>query len=140
MSTVGEGVAEEYLALAPPYPLEHIRDDAHLQSALAVFGPLFEKVRRTPAEEAYLGALADLIETYETATVAFPPRTGRDALASLISENGLRQTDLLDVFPTQSLLSEILNGKRALTLAYMERLATRFNVPPSTFMDPYPAQ
>jgi len=71
--------------------------------------------------------------------VAFPPRTGRAAPFSLIRENGLRQTDLLDVFPTQSVLSEILNGKRALTLAYVERLATRFNVPPSMFMDPSPS-
>ncbi len=41
-------VTEEYLALVRAYPLEHIRDDAHLQSALAVFGPLFEKARRPP--------------------------------------------------------------------------------------------
>jgi HTH-type transcriptional regulator/antitoxin HigA len=131
-------VSEEYLSLVRAFPLEHIRDEEHLDAALAVFGPLFEQPHHTAAEEAYLGALADLIAAYETATVAFPTRTGRDALASLIAENGLRQTDLLDVFPTQSILSEILTGKRKLTLTYMERLAARFHVPPSTFMDSYP--
>jgi HTH-type transcriptional regulator/antitoxin HigA len=137
MTTAPEAVSEEYLALVRAFPLEHVRDDTQLEAALPVFGPLFEKPHRTPAEDAYVGALADLIETYENATVVFPTRTGRDALASLIRENGLRQTDLLDVFPTQSILSEILNGKRKLTLEYMARLAARFHVPPSTFMDPW---
>jgi HTH-type transcriptional regulator/antitoxin HigA len=138
LDVADEVVTEEYLSLVRSFPLEHICDDAHLEAALTVFGPLFEKAQRTQAEDAYLGALADLIETYENATVKFPMRTARDVLASLIKENNLRQADLLDVFPTQSVISEILSGKRRLTLTYIERLAERFHVPPSTFMDPYP--
>ena len=124
-----------YMTLVQAFPLVHLRDDAHLEAALAVFGPLFEKANRTPAEESYMGALADLIEVYEQATVFFPERTGIDALRSLMQENGLRQIDLLDIFPTQSVVSEILSGKRPLTLPYITKLAARFHVTPVTFLD-----
>ncbi len=129
---------EEYLALVRAFPLVHIRDDAHYQEALDAMWPLVEAPARSAAEEAYLGALTDLIETYDNARTALPPRTGLDALRSLIEENGLRQEDLLDIFRTQSVVSEVLRGKRKLTTTYIEKLATFFHVAPATFLDNEP--
>jgi len=143
MIQVGEQAAlddatDEYLALVCAFPLVHIRDDAQYQKALAVMWPLVESSVRSDAQEAYLGALTDLIEIYDNAHTTFPPRTGLDALRSLIEENGLRQEDLLDIFKTQSVVSEVLRGKRKLTLRYIKDLAAFFHVAPATFLDGEP--
>jgi HTH-type transcriptional regulator/antitoxin HigA len=143
MIQVGEQAAlddatDEYLALVRAFPLVHIRDDAQYQKALAVMWPLVESSVRSDAQEAYLGALTDLIEIYDNAHTTFPPRTGLDALRSLIEENGLRQEDLLDIFKTQSVVSEVLRGKRKLTLRYIKDLAAFFHVAPATFLDGEP--
>lgn len=130
---------EEYVALVRAFPLVHIRDDAHYHEALGVMWPLVETPARSVAQEAYLGALTDLIEIYDNAHAAFPPRTGLDALRSLIEENGLRQEDLLGIFKTQSVASEVLSGKRKLTMPYIEKLAAFFHVAPATFVDSEPA-
>lgn len=126
---------DDYLALVRAFPLTHIRDDAHYHEALAVMWPLVEALARSDAQEAYLGALTDLIEIYDNAHTVFPPRTGLDALRSLIEENGLRQEELLDVFKTQSVASEVLSGKRKLNMTYIAKLAAFFHVAPATFVD-----
>ena len=137
-AAVPEERLDEYLDLVRAFPLEHIRDDAHLDAALAVFEPLFTKPDPSPAEEAYLGALTDLIETYEDATVHIPPRTGVDALRFLMEEHRLTQTDLAPLLGTQSVVSEILSGKRMLTTTHIARLSDRFQVSPAVFFDDPP--
>jgi len=137
-TTAPNDTTDEYLALVRAFPLMHIRDDVHYQEALDAMWPLVEAPARSAAEEAYLGALTDLIETYDNARTSFPPRTGLDALRSLIEENGLRQEDLLDIFKTQSVVSEVLRGKRKLTTTYIEKLAAFFHVAPATFLDNEP--
>lgn len=135
MATVTPEGMDDYLALVRAFPLERIRDQAHLDAALAVIDRLLARSARSEAENAYLDALTDLVETYEDAHVAFPPQTGVGVLSSLIEENGLRQHDLIPVFGTQSIASEILSGKRQLTRGHITRLAQYFNVSPAVFFD-----
>jgi HTH-type transcriptional regulator/antitoxin HigA len=47
--------------------------------------------------------------------------------------NGLRQKDLVDVFGTESIASEVLNGKRELNKEQIRRLSERFRVSPAVF-------
>jgi HTH-type transcriptional regulator/antitoxin HigA len=131
------GAIEEYVALVRAFPLVHIRDDAHLNAALAVFGPLFEKRPQTSAEQAYLAVLTDLIESYEDATVRIPSATGLDALRFLMDENGTTQAQLAPIFGSQSVVSEVLAGKkgRRLTVEQIKGLAAYYHVAPATFID-----
>jgi HTH-type transcriptional regulator/antitoxin HigA len=117
------------------FPLVHIRDDAHLDAAVAVIDHLIDKSARSSAEEAYLGALTDLVETYEEAHVAIPARSGLDALHFLMEANGLRQADLVPVLGRKSLVSEVLAGKRRLALSHVRKLADYFGVSADTFID-----
>ncbi len=128
---------EEYVALVRAFPLVHIRDDAHLAAALAVFGPLFEKAGQSAAEKAYLDVLTDLIEAYEDATVHIPPATGLDALRFLMEQNGTTQAQLAPIFGAQSVVSELLAGKngRRLTVEQVKRLAAYYHVSPATLID-----
>jgi HTH-type transcriptional regulator/antitoxin HigA len=112
-----------------------IGDDAHLAEALGVIDRLIDQPERSPAEEAYLGALTDLVETYEDAHVTAPPTSGVEALRYLMAEHGLAQTDLVPLFGSPSILTEVLTGKRRLALTHITKLATRFGVPATVFME-----
>lgn len=98
---------DEYLELVRLFPLEHLRDDAHLDAAVSMIDRLIDKPERSAAEDAYLGALADLVEVYEDAHVVFPPQMGVGALESLMEENDLKQQDLAPLFGTQSIVSDV---------------------------------
>ena len=126
---------DEYLALVRAFPLAHIRDDAHLDAAVAVINRLLDKGDRSPAEEMYLDALTDLVETYEEVHVAIPARSGVDALRFLMEANDLRQVDLVPVLGRKSLVSEVLSGKRPLTLTHVKKLADYVRVSPAVFVD-----
>ncbi len=127
---------EEYLALVRAFPLVSIRDDAHLADALAVLDRLIDQPTRSAAEEAYLGALTDLVETYEHAHVVIPPTSGVEALRSLMVENGLTQADLVPLFGAPSVVSEVLAGKRRLSLTHIRRLSAHFGLPADIFIAP----
>ncbi len=131
---LNQKVEEEYLALVRAFPLVSIRDEAHLAQALAVIDGLTEKPSRSAAEEEYLSALTDLVEIYEAVHVAIPPITGVGALRYLMAENDLSQADLVPIFGTPSVISEVLSGKRGLALAHIKKLAARFGVPTDVFI------
>jgi len=125
---------EEYLTLVRAFPLVSIRDEVHLAEALAVIDQLLERPQRSTAEEEYLRALTDLVETYENAHVAIPTVSGVEALRFLMEEHGLTQADLAPLFGTRSIVSEVLAGKRRLALSHIARLAERFGVPADVFI------
>jgi HTH-type transcriptional regulator/antitoxin HigA len=54
-------------------------------------------------------------------------------LRGLISANNLRQKDLAPLLGSESVVSEILSGKRELNKRQIEKLSTRFNVSPAVF-------
>ena len=126
--------AEGYLALVRAFPLVSIRDKAHLSEALAVIDRLLDRPQRSMAEEEYLRALTDLVETYENAHVTIPTVSGVEALRYLMEEHGLTQADLAPLFGTRSIVSEVLAGKRRLALSHIARLAERYGVPADVFI------
>jgi len=83
----------------------------------------------TSAEKRFAEVLTVLIEDYEKK--AFPLSTKADpvdALRELMTANGLQQKDLLDVFKHKAVVSEVLSGKRALTVEQIRNLSHRFRV------------
>ena len=55
-------------------------------------------------------------------------------LRSLMEEHGLRQRDLLDVFGSRGIASEVVSGKRAVSKAQAKKLAEIFHVPADLFL------
>jgi HTH-type transcriptional regulator / antitoxin HigA len=53
----------------------------------------------------------------------------------LMEANDLRQVDLVPVLGRKSLVSEVLSGKRPLTLTHTKKLADYFRVSPAVFID-----
>ncbi len=52
---------------------------------------------------------------------------------SLIAERGLKQKDLIPVFNTESIVSDVLNGKQDLNKKHIQRLADFLNLSPAVF-------
>lgn len=115
------------LAQTLPGIIENEADYARLE---AVFSDLMDKGENLLLEENRLfDLLANLLEDYERRTL--PPlekSSPLETLKFLIQENGLRQSDLTDVFGTQSVVSEILSGKREITKNQAKSLAQKFSL------------
>jgi len=131
--TLGDA-ADDYIALQRAFPLVHIRDDAHFDAAMAVLWPLLEKPTRSVAEEEYIAALTDLLETYEDATVHIPTVSGAAMVRHLMEARDLKQKDLVPVLGAASLVSEVLSEKRPLALSHIKKLAGFFHVSPAVFI------
>lgn len=93
-----------------------------------IFDNLF-KENRSPEEDKLFNLLANLLEDYERR--ALPPlekSSPLETLKFLMEENDLRQADLAEVFGTQSVVSEVLNGKREITKNQAKALAQKFSL------------
>ena len=107
------------------------------ERALAIVERIMDKGedKISPEEYRLLDLLVRLIEDFEDQ--AYPMgNTAKplDILKSLISEHELKQTDLLDVFGSQSVVSEVLNGRRGINVNHAKRLGKRFNLPVDIFI------
>ena len=88
----------------------------------------------TPEERQYSELLAVLIEAFEDDKYTLEGSTPASRLQSLMEEHGLRQRDLLDVFGSRSLASEVVSGKRAISKSQAKKLAGLFHVPADLFL------
>ncbi|QVW23787.1 transcriptional regulator [Pseudomonas hormoni] len=77
--------------------------------------------------------IGDWIEEWDHKHRPMPEASGADVLGYLMREHGLTQSDLPGV-GTQSVVSEILSGKRQLNLRQIRWLAERFGTSVETFI------
>ena len=91
---------------------------------------LVEELMRSEnvADRARMVAQARLIEAYERAR--WPRRTPAlpDLLTYLMDQHGLSRADLVPLLGTPSRVSEVLNGKRDLSMSMVRKLRERFNI------------
>src|SRR5437764_8312807 len=88
----------------------------------------------TPEEREYADLLAILIEAFEDRHYALEGSTPQTRLRSFMEERGLRQRDLLDVFGSRGIASEVVSGKRAISKNQAKGLAELFHVPADLFL------
>jgi HTH-type transcriptional regulator/antitoxin HigA len=100
---------------------------------LAMPEKLDQKGKLSPAEQRLAELLTLLIEDFEEKAYALNPAEPIEILNELIEANSLKQKDLVDVFGTPSIVSEVLGGKRGLTIEHIKRLSRRFHVSMEVF-------
>ena len=100
----------DYIAHSDDVPLLSIRNDAELDRALAKITALIDAASPSLGSERYLDALSDLVSVYEARTVHFPRLPGVEILRHLMAEHGLQQKDLVNLFGSKSVVSEVLSG------------------------------
>ncbi len=89
-----------------------------------------------PADAQRLAAQARLIEAYEQSK--WPPRAPRpaDVIRYLMDQHGLSRADMIPVLGTASRVSEVLSGKKGLSMTMVQRLRARFGVPADALLPP----
>jgi len=131
MSHTGRLLDRQYaLDMEAPTTISSERQHEHY---LAVLDRLTSKAHRSQNEEKYAELLVTLIEAYEEEHFDIADAAPVDVLRSLMEANHLRQKDLAPVFGSESIVSEVLNGKRELNRTQIEKLSRRFGVSPAVF-------
>ena len=111
-----------------------IADEADYERALAFVDQVFEAGQAEGPLSGLLAVVADRIRDYEGRTHPWPDSsTPASALAGLMHEHGLRQSDPPEL-GSQGVVSEVLAGKRALNARQVAALARRFRVPAEVFL------
>lgn len=128
---------DRYVALLERFAPRVIHEAEQLEATQAVVDELLErKDALDEAELAYLELLSTLIEDWEDEHVEVPEISGADLVRVLLEDRGLSQRDLARarVFATDSVASEVLAGKRGLTVMHITRLARFFDLPAELFL------
>jgi HTH-type transcriptional regulator/antitoxin HigA len=111
-----------------------IRSEAENERYLVRLEELDRKGNRMSAAEKRMAELLTLlIEDFEEKHYALEAASPLDVLNELMLANSLKQKDLLDVFGTPSIASEVLSGKRRLNTDHIRKLSRRFRVSPEVF-------
>ena len=111
-----------------------IRNDEDLKSALERLHVIFHAKQGTP-EYDEMEVLSILIEHYEDENYNIPKVSPHEILRYLMESNGMNQKDLIPFVGSKTGVSEILNGKRPISLQVAAKLAKRFNLSIDTFID-----
>ncbi len=105
-----------------------IATNADYREALAEVERLWGAAPGTP-EEGKLELLAMLVQNYERSVDPLPPLDPIEAIKFRMDQQGLSRKALLPVFGTTARISEVLSGKRALTLNMIRKLHAAFGIP-----------
>jgi HTH-type transcriptional regulator/antitoxin HigA len=128
-------VRSEYAALLSSALPAVIRSESENERCIRLLEELDRKGSRMSAAERRMAELLTLlIEDFEEKHYALQAATPVQVLNEVMLANGLKQKDLVDVFGTPSIVSEVLHSKRQLTTEHIRRLSRRFHVSPEVFI------
>lgn len=137
MTATAEIVNENEYARLLSQTLPHvIHTEAENERCTAALEALTFKNTKTDEEQRLIELLTLLIEDFEERLYALPPSSPLEIIRHLMDANGLRQSDMVDVFGSPSVVSEVLNGKRSLSKTHITKLAQRFHISPEVFFTP----
>lgn len=111
-----------------------IENDAELARARALVERLMGS--DAPADIARLEAQARLIAAYEEKQ--WPRRIPNTAeiVRYLMDQHGLSRADMVPILGTASRVSEVLRGKKGLSMTMVQRLRARFRIPADVLLPP----
>jgi HTH-type transcriptional regulator/antitoxin HigA len=125
---------QEYRSLISKSLPHVIQTESENERYLRVLEALDAQRHPTPAQKELAALLTLLIEDFEERHYALKPASPVEHLQELMEANDLKQKDLVDIFGTASIVSEVLHGKRQLTTEHIRRLSERFHVSPELFI------
>ena len=88
----------------------------------------------SPEEDRLLELLCVLVEDYEDEHFPIEKSPPHEVLKFLMEQQDLKQSDLLDVFGSSGIASEVVNGKRSISKTQAKKLAERFKVSVELFI------
>jgi HTH-type transcriptional regulator/antitoxin HigA len=111
-----------------------IDSDVELARARALVDRLWDS--NDSADMVRLEAQARLIAAYEEREWPRRPPRIADLIRHLMDQHGLTRADMVPILGTPSRVSEVLRGKKGLSMAMVQRLRARFRVPADLLIPP----
>jgi len=132
MSIITQDVQKHWSAIRPLFIIQ-TEDD--YDRAVDRLNRLLDEVGTNEQHPLYefLDTLGTLIHAYEESHYPMPESSGVEMLHFFMEEHELSISDLPEI-GSPDVVSEILNGKRDLTLMQVRALAKRFHVSPTVFL------
>lgn len=125
---------QPHLAALSRYCTTTVTDDEDLAARMALIDELYGYAATEDDIAAIMAQfVTDKVYEYEQDHIQLPAVEPGEALAHFMEENKVKQRDLITIAP-QSVVSEILNGKRKMTVKHIKGFAAFFGVPEKTFM------
>lgn len=120
------------LADIQPRIISTEEENEHFLSVIETFMALGENL--TPEQESLVNLLVILVETFEKQHYRLEEATPHEVLKELMQQRNLKQKDLLPIFKSKGIASEVINGKRTISKAQAKLLGEFFNVSPLVFI------
>jgi HTH-type transcriptional regulator / antitoxin HigA len=111
-----------------------IESDDEFDRLVAAMETIDFKANPTPEEKTVSALLARLIQDYDDQHHALPEAPPSETIAFLMSQRGLRPSNLLPIFGSRSVASDVLSGKREPSKAHVRKLAEFFHVSTDLFL------
>jgi HTH-type transcriptional regulator/antitoxin HigA len=125
-----------YRELVYEFPPRVITDQRMLEEAYLVIDKLMSVYKPSKDQFAYLELLTSLVENYEKAGHPSPPMSLGELLRHLIESKGGSQADVSrSAGIATSTISDVLAGRRTLSIQNIKRLSAYFGVPATVFID-----
>lgn len=128
--------AWQELEARAPVKLRAITSERHYKAMVEFMNKLLEEIgdRETHPLSGLLDVVTTFVHDYEEQNVEIPDADPAAVLRFLMDQRDLRQTDLAELFGSQSNVSEVLSGKREINARQARALAKRFGVSPAAFI------
>ena len=125
---------DTYGQLLADYRPRVITSEQENDAAISLAEELEHLPNQTPEQEALLDLLVTLIEKYEDTAYPIPVSSPREVLLHLMDVRGCIQEDLVGVIGSRGVVSEVVNGKRGISIAQAKSLAKYFGVDAGLFI------
>ncbi len=127
--------AERYAGLLAETLPTVIETEAQNRRLLKALKKLMDKGRSLTPEEVELSKLlGHLIQDFEQRFYQPESPTPREALIEMMAMNGLRQSDIVHIFGSRGITSEVISGKREISKANAKALAKFFHTSTDVFL------
>jgi HTH-type transcriptional regulator/antitoxin HigA len=109
--------------------LKPIKSDVEYQNYLSLVYDLMQKELKPDSRDSdHLEVLSILIQTYEKEHFPIEHPNPIDAILFRLDQMGLKKSDLTKILGSRSRVSEVLNGKRKLSLDMIRKLNTHLGI------------
>jgi HTH-type transcriptional regulator / antitoxin HigA len=125
---------DNYPQLLAEFVPQEIDSEVEYDRALAIAERLTFKKNKTTAEIKVLKLIVILIKDYEAAHYPMDHVSPHELLQHLMESNQTRQADLVGLIGSRGVVSEVVNGKRAISKAQAKALGEFFSVSPGLFI------
>ena len=110
-----------------------VETEAENERLLAIIEPMMSR-ELSPEEEKLFDLLVKLVADFEQQHYPMDESSPNEMLKFLMEQRDLRQRDIVHLFGSSGIASEVINGKRAISKTQAKALAEFFHVSPELFI------